>query len=57
MTNKDLNAIRNDILNLTREYSELFVAKQKFSPGNDAIPVSGKVLDPEDFVNLVASQK
>ena len=55
MTNKDLNEIRNNILNLTREYSELFVAKQKFSPGNDAIPVSGKVLDPEDFVNLVDS--
>ena len=55
MTSSDINKVRADILTLTAEYSELFLSKQTFTPGVDAIPVSGKVLESDDFVNLIDS--
>ena len=55
MTSGNINKVRADILALTTEYSELFLSKQTFAPGVDSIPVSGKVLESDDFVNLIDS--
>jgi CDP-6-deoxy-D-xylo-4-hexulose-3-dehydrase len=49
------DSLRRQILDLTSKYSELFLAEKKFRPGEDPVPVSGKVLTPEDFVSLVDS--
>ena len=46
---------RESILNLTREFAEEALASTPFIPGETAVPVSGKVLSPEDFVSLVDS--
>jgi len=50
-----LEAWRNDILSLTAKYTEFILQKKEFSAGVDPVPVSGKVLGPEDFVALVDS--
>lgn len=50
----DVN-LRNRILELTREFAALKLSEVPFVPGETAIPVSGKVLDPSDFANLVDS--
>ena len=42
--------IRKQILNLTKEYSSVFLKPKSFIAGTDSIPVSGKVLDDDDFV-------
>ena len=55
MSKNEIESLRDKILTLTKDYSELLIAKHEFSPGNDPIPVSGKVLGSEDFVNLVDS--
>ncbi len=47
--------LREQILQLTSEFGSLFTAPKKFSPGVDVVPVSGKVLDSEDFVAVVDS--
>lgn len=47
--------LREQILQLTSEFGCLFTAPKKFSPGVDVVPVSGKVLDSEDFVAVVDS--
>jgi len=47
--------LREQILQLTSEFGSLFTTPKKFSPGNDLVPVSGKVLDSEDFVAIVDS--
>ncbi len=46
---------RESILNLTREFAEEALVSTPFIPGESAVPVSGKVLSPEDFVSLVDS--
>ena len=46
---------RTQILELTRQYFEETRAKNTFQPGNDPVPVSGKVLTSEDYVSLVDS--
>jgi len=46
---------REEILKLTREFAEEKLQPQEFVPGESAVPVSGKVLSPEDFVSLVDS--
>ena len=46
--------MRTEILNKVREYFQANQAK-KIIPGVDYIPVSGKVMDEEDLVNLVDS--
>ena len=46
---------RQEILSLTFKYAEEFLLPKKFIPGQSNIPVSGKVLSPEDFCNLVES--
>jgi CDP-4-dehydro-6-deoxyglucose reductase, E1 len=44
---------RQNILDLVRNYAENALAKKEFEPGVTTVPVSGKVLDPEDFAALV----
>lgn len=46
---------REQLLKLTFEYAEEFLKTQPFIPGETSIPVSGKVLTPQDFSNLVDS--
>lgn len=46
---------RETILKLTHEFAEEILQSQEFVPGESAVPVSGKVLSPEDFVSLVDS--
>lgn len=46
---------REEILKLTRDFAEEELKAQAFVPGESSIPVSGKVLSPEDFVSLVDS--
>jgi CDP-6-deoxy-D-xylo-4-hexulose-3-dehydrase len=53
MKSDSAEEIRKQILNLTQDYSSVFLKPKSFIAGTDPIPVSGKVLDPEDFVNLV----
>ena len=50
-----LNILRNQILDLTQKYSEIFLRKKSFIPGTTPIPVSGKVLTSQDFQALVNS--
>lgn len=46
---------RANILNLVRQYAETQIASKPFIPGKTPVPVSGKVLDAEDFAALVDS--
>lgn len=46
---------RESILDLTREFAEEALVSTPFIPGESTVPVSGKVLSPEDFVSLVDS--
>ena len=55
MSEEKLASLRSEILGLTTKFSELLLEAKPFTPGVDAVPVSGKVLTPEDFVNLVDS--
>ena len=48
-------ALKQEIINLTRRYSKKITAKTGFRPGLDQVPVSGKVLDEDDFCALVES--
>jgi CDP-6-deoxy-D-xylo-4-hexulose-3-dehydrase len=44
---------RQAILDQVRRYAAERLEKTPFRPGQDPVPVSGKVLGPEEFVNLV----
>ena len=55
MSEEKLASLRSEILALTTRFSELLLEERTFTPGVDAVPVSGKVLTPEDFVSLVDS--
>jgi CDP-6-deoxy-D-xylo-4-hexulose-3-dehydrase len=44
---------RNAILELVRSYAEKKLNPSAFTPGQTAIPPSGKVLGPEEIMNLV----
>jgi CDP-6-deoxy-D-xylo-4-hexulose-3-dehydrase len=44
---------RQQILDLVREFASGALAPKEFVPGESAVPVSGKVLDPSDFAALV----
>jgi len=52
---EELNALRTEILSLTRQYADKLLAPKSFTPGVDPVPVSGKVLTSEDFSALVDS--
>jgi CDP-6-deoxy-D-xylo-4-hexulose-3-dehydrase len=49
------NELRAQILDLTEKFFEASKTRRPFEPGVDPVPVSGKVLGPEDFVALVDS--
>ena len=51
----ELEELKSQILKLTSEFGELFTKSKNFRPGTDTVPVSGKVLDASDFINLVDS--
>jgi CDP-4-dehydro-6-deoxyglucose reductase, E1 len=51
----ELDALRENALAATRAYAESYLQKTSFEPGATPVPVSGKVLDTADFVNLVDS--
>ena len=54
--NSELDQLRKQILLLTSQYSSMSLKRSaEFSPGNTLIPVSGKVLTPDDFAALVDS--
>lgn len=55
MSERDLEPLREQILNLTRDYAQGHLEPRAFVAGEDPVPVSGKVLAPEDFVSLVDS--
>jgi CDP-6-deoxy-D-xylo-4-hexulose-3-dehydrase len=44
---------REEILNLVRSFANEQTKTEEFIPGESPVPVSGKVLGPEDFVALV----
>ena len=50
-----MSSKRESILNLTREFAKEALVSTPFIPGESTVPVSGKVLSPEDFVSLVDS--
>jgi CDP-6-deoxy-D-xylo-4-hexulose-3-dehydrase len=50
-----MNSKREAILKLTYEFAEAALISQEFVAGETPVPVSGKVLSPEDFVSLVDS--
>jgi CDP-6-deoxy-D-xylo-4-hexulose-3-dehydrase len=47
--------LRNQILELVRRYHQQNWPERKFRPGEDPVPVSGKVFDAEELVCLVDS--
>jgi CDP-6-deoxy-D-xylo-4-hexulose-3-dehydrase len=53
--NSDLDKLRSEILNLTRQYADKLLVSHDFVPGEDPVPVSGKVLTSDDFSALVDS--
>jgi len=50
-----LSELRRDILRKTSEYANILLQKSDFIPGEDPVPVSGKVLTSDDFASLVDS--
>lgn len=53
MTNKDLKRLRNRPKNSTKAHSDSLLITQESSQGIDAVPTSGKILDSNNFLNLV----
>jgi CDP-6-deoxy-D-xylo-4-hexulose-3-dehydrase len=49
----DSNLLREQILELVYKFAELEMKPKEFVPGKTHVPVSGKVLDSSDFINLV----
>lgn len=55
MAAEDLQGLRTQILKLTTQYADHLLSEKEFIAGESAVPVSGKVLDSNDFVSLVDS--
>jgi CDP-6-deoxy-D-xylo-4-hexulose-3-dehydrase len=55
MSQEQLEPLRQQILELTKQYADKLLAPKSFTPGEDPVPVSGKVLTSEDFISLVDS--
>lgn len=51
--NSETEKTRSEILNLVQSFAEGFLQKDRFRPGEDSVPVSGKTLFPADFVTVV----
>ncbi len=47
--------LRDEILTLTRQYAQAKWSEQRFRPGVDSVPVSGKVFDDQELSLLVDS--
>ena len=55
MAKTELDLLRNKALDASRAFAEKSLEKSEFRPGESVVPVSGKVLDPDDLVSLVDS--
>ena len=55
MPDQSLEVLRQEILSATKEFAKRSLEEKEFIPGESPVPVSGKVLSPEDFVSLVDS--
>ena len=55
MPDQSLEVLRQEILSATKEFAKRSLEEKGFIPGESPVPVSGKVLSPEDFVSLVDS--
>jgi CDP-6-deoxy-D-xylo-4-hexulose-3-dehydrase len=55
LDNKELDSLREQIIQLTKKYGEIFTAPKTFEAGIDSIPVSGKFLSSDDFIALIDS--
>jgi CDP-6-deoxy-D-xylo-4-hexulose-3-dehydrase len=55
LSENELEPLRQQILELTKQYAEKLLAPKSFIPGEDSVPVSGKVLTSDDFTALVDS--
>ena len=55
MSENELEPLRQQILELTKQYADKLLAPKSFVPGEDSVPVSGKVLTSDDFIALVDS--
>lgn len=53
MPKNDVDGLRQQILDLTEEYASRAFQEKPFRPGEDPVPVSGKVLSSQDFRSLV----
>ncbi len=55
MAKTELDYLRKSALDASRAFAEKSLKNSEFKPGESVVPVSGKVLDPEDLVALVDS--
>ena len=55
MSEIDLSSLREQILELTKQYADKLLKPTTFLAGKDSVPVSGKVLYSDDFTSLVDS--
>jgi CDP-6-deoxy-D-xylo-4-hexulose-3-dehydrase len=55
LPDQSLEVLRQEILAATKEFAKRSLEEKVFIPGESPVPVSGKVLSPEDFVSLVDS--
>ena len=55
MSENELEPLRQQILELTKQYADKLLAPKAFVAGEDPVPVSGKVLTSDDFSSLVDS--
>ncbi len=55
MAKTELDTLRKKALDASRAFAEKSLKSSDFKPGASVVPVSGKVLDPEDLVALVDS--
>ena len=55
MAKNELETLRKAALDASRAFAEKSLKNSEFKPGESVVPVSGKVLNPEDLVALVDS--
>ena len=55
MAKTELDSLRKSALDASRAFAEKSLKNSEFKPGESVVPVSGKVLDPDDLVALVDS--
>lgn len=55
MLDLELDSLRKKALSAAKDFAEKSLKKAPFNPGESVVPVSGKVLDPDDLAALVDS--